>query len=404
MNPPRRKHFKTWLWPLGVILAAVGVAAALMLTQQPPPTVEEGPREPLVETLTVESGTHQLEIAVQGPITAARRVVIQPQVAGRLDWIHPDLEPGGVVEAGEALLRIEDDDFRLAVQEQQSRVTEADAQLRLELGRGKVAERELEMFRGEFSQDASPDLALRVPQRETARSRLDAARVALEQARLQLSRTEVTAPFTGWVEREQAALGQLVSAQADVATLVAASHFWLQVSVERERLAHIAIPGVTADSGAEVEIHYPLDERTLTRRGKVVRLLGDLSPQGRMARLLIRIDDPLRLEHPDDELRGIPLLLDSFVEASIIGPRMDNLIELPRRALHEGERAYVVEADNTLAVRDLDIVWRRRESVLVRSGLKGGERVVLSPLPFAFEGMPVRLEAPKGRVQEGGNE
>jgi len=193
-------------------------------------------------------------------------------------------------------------------------------------------------------------------------------------------------------------------------TLVATDQFWLQAAVPMDRLTMIDIPNVTADGGARVTIHHPLDRRgdheTLAREGRVIRLLGDLSPAGRMARLLIRIDDPLGLggEQADREgERRLPLLLEAFVEATIEGRVVDDLIELPRRALRADDRAYVVTAEDLLSIRELDIAWREVDSVLVRAGLADGERVVTSPLAIAFDGMPVRMNArndPDGDARE----
>jgi len=393
------KRHARWLIPLLVVVLALLVVGVLMLTRETPEAVEDDVREPRVETVTVQRDRHRQDIHVQGTVTAARRVSLQPQVAGRLVWIHPDLEPGGRVKANEPLFRIQVDDFEFAVEQQQSMLAEAEAQLRLERGRIQVAEREWELFQEELEQDEPPELALREPQLAAAQAQLAAARAGLEQARLDLSRTEVRAPFDALVEREQAALGQLVSTQAEVASLVASNHFWLRAAVAQERIPDIAIPGVNARTGAAVEIRHRLGDLVIRRRGEVVRLLGDVSPEGRMARVLIRVDDPLGLDGqpgnqgnedgPPGSGPGPPLLLDAFVDARIQGAVVEDLIELPRRALREGERAYVVTADATLSIRELDIAWARPDTVLVREGLEDGDRVITSPLAMAHEGMPV---------------
>lgn len=392
-RPWRQKlsHHWRWLLPLLVLLAALLVVVALMLTREPPPARAATPRATLVETLSVRSASHQLNVEVQGTITPARQLAVQPQVAGRLTWVHPNLEPGGLIGAGETLFRIDDRDYVLAVEEAQTRVAEAEAQLRLERGRAEVAEEEWQLFKDEIEQNGNPALALREPQLASAQAQRAGAEAALQQARLDLARTEVQAPFAALVVEEQASVGQLVSTQGNVASLVATDHFWLQAAVARDRLGYIDIPRYTAATGADVIIHYQVGQRRLQRRGQVLHLLGSLSEEGRMARLLIQVNDPLGLARSDSaDSAELPLLLGSFVDATITGPALDNLIELPRRALQAGDRAFVVNPDQTLGIRDLDIVWRRADSVLVRDGLSDGDQVIISPLAYAFEGMPLR--------------
>ena len=395
-----RHRAARWLWPLFVLLIAGVIVVALMATRDPPTTAADPERAPLVETITVHSARHRQYIPVQGTVTAARRVAVQPQVSGLLEWLHPDLEPGGLIGSGEVLFRIEQEDFELALDDRRSTVAEAEAELRLERGRIEVAEREWELFEEELEQDTTPELALREPQLMAAQARLAAAEAALDQARLDLARTEVRVPFDAMVEREDAAVGQFVSTGAEVASLVATDHFWLQVAVPMAHIGMIDIPHVTADVGARVTVRQQPGHEVLPREGRVIRLLGELSPAGRMARLLIRIDDPLGLdgERGDrDGRRSLPLLLEAFVEATIEGRVVDDLIELPRRALRQADRAYVVTADDTLTIRELDIAWRQADAVLVRAGLADGERVVTSPLALALDGMPVRTDAdPEG--------
>jgi multidrug efflux system membrane fusion protein len=67
------------------------------------------------------------------------------------------------------------------------------------------------------------------------------------------------------------------------------------------------------------------------------------------------------------------------------------VIALPVSALRDESRVAVVDADGHLRFREVEVVRRERDRVLVGAGLEGGERVCVSPLPVAVEGMPVRI-------------
>lgn len=202
-----------------------------------------------------------------------------------------------------------------------------------------------------------------------------------------------------------------------IATLVATDHVWVRVAVPVDQLDHVAIPGINAEQGAGADIHQDLGPRTLTRRGQVVQLLGNLEERGRLAQLLIQVNDPLNLpddtametvddgEAPDQEVsstiegtqvrvspRGVPLFLGAYVEVTIEGQRRAPLIAIPRKAVHDSDRVYVFD-DGSLDVRELDIVWRRDDTVLVKGGVRDGEHVIVSTLASPHAGMPLRREA-----------
>jgi RND family efflux transporter MFP subunit len=400
MNPVARKLTKFGL-PIVVLALAAIVVAALVMTKEEPERKDKVERRVLVTTATVSKATHRLDVEAAGEVIAARDLLVTPQVTGRIEWVNDKLVPGGVVRKGETLFRIEPDNYRIAVEEAQTQIAQAKAQLKQELGRVEVAEREWELFKDEVKgeQLSDPSLALRGPQLESAQVSVDAARARLKRAKLDLERTSVEAPFDAFVQSESADVGQIVGAQSQVANLVGTDAFWVRISVPVEKVNNISIPNVNADTGSEAIVLQEVGKQPVERRGRVIRLLGDLDPQGRMARVLIQIDDPFGLDdleeskEPSDRptsKRGIPLLLNSYVNVTVQGPKVDGLIEVPREAIRDGDTAFVVSDEQTLEVREVNVVWKRADSVLVDAGLSDGDRVIVSPIATAVEGMKLR--------------
>ena len=123
--------------------------------------------------------------------------------------------------------------------------------------------------------------------------------------------------------------------------------------------------------------------------GWVERLLGDVTENGRMARVLVLVPDPLGLK-PSNGPRS-SLLLGEYVRVEILGPTLPQTIVLPRSSLREEERVWVYNAQGELEIRQVEVALRRRDSVLIQAGLADGDRVVTSSLPAALPGM--RLQA-----------
>jgi hypothetical protein len=178
----------------------------------------------------------------------------------------------------------------------------------------------------------------------------------------------------------------------------------VQASIPVARLAVIAVPGLNSEEGkgAAVTVVQEIGGKRIERAGRVVRLLGDLDPVGRMARLLVEIDDPLGLKKTPKKSGGegakpapeLPLLLGAFVEAAIEADTLTDVVELPRLALRDGDSVYVVDGEGRLAVRTVEVAWRREQTVLVKKGLDAGDEVIVSRLPSAVPGMLIR-KAPK---------
>ncbi|MFW5883506.1 MAG: efflux RND transporter periplasmic adaptor subunit [Verrucomicrobiota bacterium] len=395
MSQKKQKFLKIGL-PIVVLLLAAGAVAYFILTKDPP---EQSPRAfegVLVETEALERSEHELNVHVQGVVMPARQVQLRPEVQGKLVEVNPALEPGGLLQEGEFLARIDPRPYEQALDRAQAALAEAEANLALAKGRNEVAEADWAYF--QENTEERPDtinrsLALREPQLDIAEARVASARAQVDSARLNLEYTTIRVPFDSVVLQEQIDAGQYVSPQSPMATLVGSDAFWLRAAVPANRLKHLKIPGYNAEvgGGSAAAIRRDYQDSTTERSGEVLRLYSDLEPRGRMARLLIRIDDPLGLGGDAD--KPMPLLLNSYVRAEISSEASGNYVAVPREAVHGGDEVYLYE-DGKLAIRTLDVAWGLPEKVLVEDGLEPGERIIMTNLSSPVEGMKLRRVEP----------
>ena len=386
-----RARRRAVLVPLGIVAISASVAFALIETG---PVAERSPRprQPrLVEVIRVERTTEVTEVAAMGTVVATREVVIQPQVSGRIVEVSPEFVPGGHFAPGEQMLRIDPSDYALAVRQRESELAQARAELQLEQGNQSVARLEYELL-AEAVPEEDRDLVLRLPQLESVRARVASAEAALAQARLDLERTRLRAPFHALVRERGAELGARVDPGTALATLVDTSAYWVEALVPVAQLRWIEIPDASAASGSPARVSDTRAWGTgAFREGRVVRLLGDLESEGRMARLLVRVEDPLAFG--PGRAGTPPLLLDSFVHVRIQGRQLDGVVALDRRLLRDGNRVWLMGEDGALEIRPVTVAFRGEERVLVSEGLAGGERVVASELSSPVSGMPLRSAA-----------
>ena len=374
----------------GVLALGLVVAMAIMRAR---PQAVQLPSEDsgvLVEVAEVSRQPRRIDVEAQGTVVPARRVVVQPQVSGRIARIAPRLSPGTLLREGEVLFEIEDADFKLAVARATASVAEAAAQMELERGRGRVAEREWELFRDELSaEQMEASLALREPQLRSRLSAVQTARAALARARLDLQRTVVRSPFNAVVLSESIEIGQIVTPQSQAVTLAGTDRFWVRAAMQTDELDQLRVPGLRGETDGSRALVRLDPETAEVLPGRVVRLLGDLDPAGRMARVLVEVEDPLRLRRgASGGARGL-LLLDSYVDVLLEGAAARDLFELPREWLREGTEVWVLVGDR-LEVRPVDIAWRFEDSVCIEGGLADGELIVTSGLATPVAGMKLR--------------
>jgi multidrug efflux pump subunit AcrA (membrane-fusion protein) len=358
----------------------------------------------LVEIVEARAERRMITVEAMGSVIPSRELDLYSEVGGRIVEMNPNLVPGGFLTAGDLIVRIDPRDYEVAVSQAEAMVEKARLGLEVELGRQVVAKREWDaVFPTTQSSEASSRLALREPHLLSAEAGLKSAKSALMQARLNLERTVISAPFNAIARNESVEIGELVTPQSHLATLVGTDRYWVQVSVPVSRLAWIEMPDRDGLGGARAGVFQQVGQigqvgpdAAIEREGLIIRLLSDLEPDGRMARLLVAVDNPLGLKSSPKSsgngAQGVPLLIGSYVRVEIEGREIEKAFAVPRRAVREGNRLWVMDEEDRLAVRDVEIIWSRKDDVLLANHIQPGERIITSRISTPIPGMLLRID------------
>jgi RND family efflux transporter MFP subunit len=342
----------------------------------------------LVSVQRVERGTFAPTITGLGRVAPAREIVLSPQVAGRVIAIADDFLPGGLVNEGEILVSLDPADYANSVQQRQSALQQARSELAIELGRRDVARTDLALLDRELTPE-NRALVLREPQRQAARAAVRAAEAALSQARLELARTRIAAPFDAQVLSRRVNIGSQVAPGAELARLIGLDDYWVIVTVPVAQLGQIALP-----TGDEAGAPVRLRNRTAWpegqyRQGRVRRLIGALDDQTRLARVLVSVHDPLARRA---ETQGPPMLVGAIMQAQIQGRPLANVVRIDRDHLREDDRLWL-NVDGRLQIRQAQVAFKDRHYAYIRDGLDTGDWLVTSNLATVAEGAPLRTDA-----------
>ncbi len=377
------------LLPLVVLALGIGGMRLLLHARKPPAPVATAHPGPLVEVVTVHAGDHRVTVRATGTVEPARAVAITPEVSGRVVEVAPNLVAGGLFREGEPLFAIEATDYRLAVERARSALAQALVELTTTEGRAAVARQEWRSLHPDG--EPPPPLVVYKPQLAAAQAAVAAAEASVDEAGLNLARTRVTAPFNCRVRSEEVEVGQVVRPGTVVAQVAGTDRAEVVVPLSPEALAAITVPradGGRSRPGSRATVVVRRGDQEDRWPGQVVRSLGEVDPTSRMARVVVAVEDPYQLHHREPHRANLEV--GRFVEVEITGERLTGVVAIPRRAVGPEGRVGVVGANNRLALRAVSVVWREGETLFTDGGVVDGERVVLTRLTGAADGMLLR--------------
>jgi len=374
---------------LSIAVLAAGVVGTAYIGKNAPKARKRPPEKmtPLVQVSSVHPDTHKVVVAAMGTVIPAREIILESRVAGEIVAIHPEFTVGGFLDKGSEILRIDPEDYQLAVTLAQAKIKDSESVLKVVQEEAAASEEEWRLLYKANPQGYKiPALVAKKPQLEAAKAKLAADGADLQKAKLNLARTRIRAPFNAIVRAKQVDIGSQVSSQEHLAELVGTDTYWIRASIPIDRLSWILIPGNPAGSGARVRISY---RNGYELAGTVIKLLGDLETEGRMARILVEVQDPLGLK-----IKGkyqLPLLIGEYVRIEIEGRELQNVYRIPRSALRDDSNIWIASDDGRLEIRSVKTLWRDAQTVVLAEGLEPNSRLIVSDLAVPVNGMPVKV-------------
>jgi multidrug efflux pump subunit AcrA (membrane-fusion protein) len=270
----------------------------------------------------------------------------------------------------------------------QSDLHQANADFELEMGRQKIAELDYKLLEESLALE-SDALVLREPQLNVVKARVEAAEAAVRQARLELERTVIRAPFDAQVLSRNVNIGSQVSPGDDLGRLAGTDFYWAMVTIPLSNLEWLTF-AKGSNKGSEVRIRNRTSwKEGEYRTGYLNSLIGELDDQTRLARALVSIPDPLAQNGGSKNLP--PLMIGEFVEAVITGKMIPDVIRLNRDFIRKDAMVWVME-DGKLSFKDVDIVFRDAEHAYIADGLDFNDLVITTSLSTVVEGVSLRTE------------
>ncbi len=406
MNPFWRNKYMRVLYPF--LIFAIGISVYAVMVKSRPAPVKTAIREaaPLVKVATARSSTYRINVEGTGTVRSKEAITIVPQVSGIVTYAAPELSVGAFFKKGALLFKIEDADYKLAIERAEASKAGAEYELTQMESRAKVARLEWERLDG-INKEEAPPLLLYIPQLKNARASLKAAEATLEEARLGLRRTSIYAPFNCRIRSEAIDIGQYVRAAAAVMDISGTTQAEVFVSLPLQELKWISIPnGERGEKkGSVAVVTLKVGDDIHSWEGQVVRSTGEVDPRDRMTRVVVSVmapyGDPGKEIGEASTLKqpgrgGLTLQEGAFVDVSIEGKSLNDVFKVSRSQVREGSTLWVATPEERLSIRSVKVIRKGRDKAVVSGGIKDGEKIITTFLSGVTDGMKITVRKGEG--------
>lgn len=363
------------LWVVVSLVVLAGVVVLLFSTEDTA-DVTRTTSPPALPVVTVMNATSAEAVA-----TISRFAELRPRwdseiraaVSGRIINVHDAALAGERVEAGAPLFSIEKTPYETALAAAELSLEQAKLALLQANSKAALARQEVDLL----NVSAPNELALRLPQVRIAERALASAEAQLDEARRQLSDTDVTAPFSGIITKRMASLGQTVAVGEALLHLSDDRQYELAVELNETDWALLEHPIAAQNARLFHRNGAPLGEARIRQGG------GYLDTQTRQPRIFLDVANP-----------GEGLIAGDFVRVEFTGRTVANTLTVPEAALTRSGHIWMVDADNLLVRMAPEILFRTDGDLIVAAPEGGGPwRIATTPLASFLPGLQMAPRA-----------
>ena len=340
----------------------------------------------LIRTRVAEllSQDYPIIIKKNGIVQSHNQVTLSAEVIGKVLHVSPSFEVGSYFKAGEVLVELDARDYKTSLAMAEAQRDGATAALEL-------AQLNYEQQSRLVARNAAPqaDLNQALAARAQAESSLDSAKSQFDQAKRDLERTKILAPFDGRVRLKDIGLGQSVGTGTPLGTIFAVDFAEVRLPIAGPELQYVDLPEHAGDLPVSVELRDAINPESKTVwNARIVRTEGALDENSLELYAIARIDDPFGLKSGDP-----PLRIGQPVNGSIVGKVLEDVVAIPRTSIRQMDQVYLVDkTELTLSAKTIAPIWSDAQYVLIRDPkIPDGTLVSTTRIVYAPDGAKVEI-------------
>lgn len=431
------------------IVIAMAIIFSVVLIKSKP-DIEHGAQDMpsvIAEVITVKSIPYRVHIVGYGNVEPAISLNSMAELSGRIDYVHPNLKPGETISVGTVVVKINAKDYAVTLQQSEADLVAIRSALKQLGEEEKTTFRRMELIKKNLavSKEEFSRILGMYDKKVVSKSTLDAEEQKVLVQRQQLE--EIQGNINMFESRKQSLQAQIVHAEREVEnrqTILSRTEITLpfdarigQVNVEKNEF--VSVGGALFEAidlqGIEITAQIPMssmrklvntlrsedhttkllepggritDQLKLKAKVSLVNDLGNISWEAKVLRISDAIDATRQtlgivvgVQKPYEKAipgKRPPLIKGMYATVDIYGQPYEAVI-IPRKAVHQG-RVYLVNSENRLEIRQIDIQQIQGELVIIEAGLKEGDRVIVTDIFPVVEFMPVKAIQSEAMAQK----
>lgn len=378
-----------------VILTVTAISVSLIKSNPPQSQRGKASQAPqmTVETKRLRPQSYSVMIESFGTVKPQIQSVLVAQVSGQIKQVQDQFREGGFFEKGDALVTLDDRDYLAEQKIAQASLMSAKQGLLEEQAR---VEQALVDWKRLGNGNKPSALVLRQPQLEAAKAQVLSAQAQLEKTDLALERSQIVAPYAGRILKKYVDLGQVVSANTQLADIYATDVVEIRLPIKNKDLGLMVFPEEFRNSsqktqGTPVVLTSQLVGEQ-TWQGTVVRTESAIDTDSQQLYIVAHIKNPFDVS----QNKKSPIKIGQYLTASIQGKQVENAIVIPNSAIYQGSYVYIVEK-GILKRKDITVSWQNSQDAIISAGLNFKDNLVITPLGQVSSGTPVKVAGQKQR-------
>ena len=379
-----------YILPIIVLFVGNAIAVLMMFSGPDAKKHEKKLHIPLVETQALVKQAYTVKVRSSGKVQAATQTKLVAEVAGNIIKVLPNFKDGGYFKKGDILLQIDDSDYVNAVTVAKSELEQKQLKLKEELARAKVAKKDWNLL---DSKNKPNDLVSRKPHIATAKAAVEAAQAKLDQAKRNLGRTYIRAPYSGQVLSRSVDVGQYVSPGTLLGEVYAKDVLEVHLPVSLRQYKQLALDE-NAKSKAKVEFYMVQGKSKSTWSGHVIRSSAALDESTNQLSIISNIDENEKYK----------IKIGQFVRAKIYGQVYDDVYVVPRSAVRQGKEILLLknvkDDEGEVSIQPVELVRTEGNKSIIKTTVEDDARLIITPMPLAQAGLKIRIKNDKNAEEE----
>ncbi|GIU05001.1 MULTISPECIES: efflux RND transporter periplasmic adaptor subunit [unclassified Shewanella] len=367
--------FKPWL-PLSIIVIAIVSCFAIAATAPVPAEKPQGETAVNVNVMTITPSVFTPSYSAYGSVIADNKLTLSAQVDGQLTYLSSNLVEGGIIGLDELVYRQDDADLNAILSQRQAQWEMARAQLALEQGEQRIAEKDYQMMQQDFKDNdwkIDLDLLLRQPQLSQAKAELNIAHNALKISERDLSRSQWLSDKRYVVESKNATQGDYLSKGDKVATLVDISQLRVPIYLPRAQASQLQL-------GQTISLTQPDTGQSFN--AKISHIVPILDPSSQLQKIFA--------QYQAIPQQNSALIIGDFVKANITFAPINDTVRIPLAAI-DNDQVWLVGPNKTLQAKAINVLHQDESHAVINNVFTENEYLITSKLHRPLAGLTANI-------------